>query len=104
MTVRDVAQGLAAARGGEHEVQGLGRGDEDVRRRPDEGLPVLLGGVAGADGGADRRQVVAELGGEGAQLLEGGIEVALNVVAEGLEGGDVDDLGLVEQGAGPRLA
>ena len=36
MTVRTCAQGLAAALGGEHEVERLGRRDQDVRRRLDE--------------------------------------------------------------------
>ena len=49
MTVCDVAQDLAAALGGEHEVERLGRGDQDVRRVLDDGLALGLGRVAGAE-------------------------------------------------------
>jgi hypothetical protein len=67
-------------------------------------LTVGLGRVAGAEGGPDLRQVVAEFSrdlGDGGQGL---FEVALDVVGEGLEGGDVDDLDPVFEGAGFGLA
>ena len=86
---------------GDHEVERLGRGDEDVRRAAHDRLPLGLRRVAAADGGADDGQVVAHLGGDGADLLQRLLEVAVDVVAERLEGRDVDDLGRVLQR--PRL-
>ncbi len=135
----DVAQGLAGAGGGEHEVERLRRRDHDVRRRLDVGLAVLLRRVAGAQAdpnlgppphhattgnrelgtwnktgrgdlsplppllarrGGVQLGEVAKFGGDLGELLQGGFEVALDVVAERLEGRDVDDTGLVGEVAG----
>ena len=49
----DAAQGFARPLGGEHQVEGLWRGDEDVRRPGDEGAAARGLGVAGADADAD---------------------------------------------------
>ena len=46
-------------------------------------------------GGADAGEGVAELEGDLLDLGERGFEVALDVVAEGLEGRDVDDVDFV---------
>ena len=87
----DAAQVLAAALGSHEEEERLGGGDEDVGRAAHHGLAGGGGRVAGADGAGDGREVVAHLLREGADLVEGLLEVALDVVAEGLKGGDVDD-------------
>ncbi len=96
----DVAQRRAAALGGEHQVERLGRGDQDVGRAFHDRRAVGLRRVAGADGGADLGQVEAELRGDLADLGERRFEVALDVVAERLEGRHVDDLGDGRQRAG----
>ena len=91
----DGAEDLAAAFGGEHEVEGFGGGDEDVRGRLDDRLALGLGRVAGAEGGADAVRRVAEFEGDLLDLGEGVLEVALDVVAEGFQGGDVKDVDFV---------
>ena len=92
----DVAQGLAAAGGGEHEVERLGRRDQDVGRAsarrpggPSDGVSPVRTAVR--IGGRSKPSSLRDLG----DLGEGRFEVALDVVAEGLQGRDVDDLGLV---------
>ena len=82
----DAAQILAASLGGDEEEERLGGGDEDVGGLAHHGLAGGGRRVAGADGAGDGGQVVAHLGGEGADLGEGFLEVALDVVAERLEG------------------
>ena len=52
----DGAQHLAAALGGEQQVQRLRRRDQDVRRRPQHRGALGLRRVAGADGGRDPRR------------------------------------------------
>ena len=71
---------LAGARG-EHQVEGLGGGDEDVRRVSAHRAPLGLGGVAGAQ--ADR-----DVGADPPQRRP---QVALDVVGEGLQRRDVDE-------------
>jgi hypothetical protein len=75
-----VAQELLRA-GGEHEVERLRRGDEYVRGRPEHLRAVALRRVARAQGD---REV-------GADAAQGGAEIALDVVGERLERGDVDE-------------
>ena len=87
----DAAQVLAAALGGHEEEERLGGGDEDVGRAAHHGLAGGGGRVARANRADDGRKVVAHLLRESANLVEGFLEVALDVVAEGFEGGDVDD-------------
>ena len=100
----DGAEGLAAALGGEHQIERFGRGDQDVRGALDDCL--ALGGrcVAGADGGADAGHGRAaegarlcSLAGEFGDLAQGFFEVALDVVGERFERGDVEHARLVGQ-------
>jgi hypothetical protein len=86
------AQLLAALRGCQQQVQRFGRRDEDVWRIADEGLPLGLRRIAGANGGADRQLAQPRLGCEGGDLGQGNLQVALDVVAQRLEGRDVNDL------------
>ena len=65
---------------GEHEVQRLGRGDEDVGSLAEHGRPLLLRRVAGAHRDVD----------VGADTAQRRPQVALHVVAERLERRDVD--------------
>ena len=69
----------------EHQVERLGRGDQDVRRLAQHRLALLLGRVAGADGD----------GHVAADALERRAQVLLDVVRERLQRRDVDQ---------PRLA
>ena len=80
MTHSRAGEELARLRG-EHEVEGLGRGDEDVGRRAQHLAPLALRRVAGA-----HRH--AHVGADAAQRR---LEVALDVVAERLERRDVDE-------------
>ena len=100
----DVAEVLAGLACGEEDVEGFGGGDENVGRAL-EHLGALAGeGVSGADAGADLGAEIAAGGGELLDFSEGAVEVLLDVVGEGLEGGDVEDLRLGGEGAGDGLA
>ena len=89
----DPGEDLAHLRG-DHQVQRLGRGDQDVRRRAAHRLALLLRGVA-------RPQPDRDLG---ADPLQRRPEVALDVVGEGLERRDVDDLGARAELLGRRAS
>ena len=65
---------------GEHQVQRLRSGDEDVRRSAQHGRALALRGVAGANGDA---QV-------GSHAPQGSAQVALDVIGQGLERRYVD--------------
>ena len=97
-------QVLAAALRRDQQVERLGRGDQDVRRLAHHRLPLALRRVSAAHRRADRRGLEAEFRGDRADLLERGLEVALDVVAERLERRDVDDLRHVLERARLRLA
>ena len=85
----DAAEDLAGlAR--EEEIQALGRGDEDVRRVADEVTPLIRGRVAGPAGDRDPRRLHAEPLRSERDPRKGGPEVALHVVGERLERGDVE--------------
>ena len=75
----DRAQRLAGLRG-QHQEEGLGRRDQDVRRLLLEVAPLLLRRVAGAD--AD-----AQIGLDAGQRPT---EIAFHVVVERLQRGDVE--------------
>ncbi len=75
----------------EHQVEGFGRGDQDVRRASDEALALGGGGVAGADGDGERFEGRAQHLGSRQDLGERTLEVAGDVVVEGLERGDIQD-------------
>ena len=100
----DAAQVLAAALGGDEEEERLGGGDEDVGGLAHHALAGGGGRVAGANRAGDGRQVVAHLCRERAYLGERLLEVALDIVAERLEGRDVDDAGGLFEVAGLGLA
>jgi hypothetical protein len=91
------AEEPAAVVGGQQDVEGLGRGDQDVGRALDHRGAFRGRGVAGSDCNADLGQLEALGGGELANLAERFLEVLLDVVAERLEGRDVDHRGLVGQ-------
>ncbi len=76
----DAAQALAGRRG-EHQVERLGRRDQDVRRRLHELAAVLRRRVPGADADPEAR----------AQTRERAAKVALDVVVERLQRRDVED-------------
>ena len=76
-------------RRGEHEVQALRRGDEEVRRTPDQGLAILRAGVAGAHGHHRFDERLAEsLCGE-FDAHQRGAQVLLDIEGEGTQRRDV---------------
>jgi len=83
--VGDRGQHLADGRR-EHEVERLGGGDEDVGRVAGDVTAVGLGGVACAGGHRDRRWGQAPPCRLHGDAGEGGPQVALDVIGEGLEG------------------
>ncbi len=100
----DAAEMLARFAGGEEDVEGLGGGDEDVRRVTEHGGTLFGEGVAGADGGADLGTEIAALHCELLDFGEGGVEIFLHVVGEGFERADIDDLSAGRELAGERRA
>jgi hypothetical protein len=93
----DPAEDLARLRA-DHQIQRLRRGDQDVRRLPAHRPALGLGRVARAQGDRDRR----------ADPLQRSAQVALDVIGQSLERGDVDDpharaeqLGLARQAVDP---
>ena len=86
------AEALAPAPGSEQDVERLRRGDEDVGRALGHALPLGSGGVASAHGGADFGQGRALARRQRGYLLQGGCQVLLDVVGEGLQRGDVHHL------------
>ena len=88
-----------AALGRQQDIERLRRGDQDVRRIPPHGFPVLRWGVPRPDGNPDLGQGGSPLfrqPADGSQRLP---QVLLDVVGKGLQGGNVDDRGLVPQAA-----
>ena len=99
------AQRLAALPRRDHQVERLRRGDQQVGRTPEHRDAGRGCGVAGADLGADLRQLDVELPSHRADFGEGNLEIVVDVVGQGLERGDVDDPGLVGELALPlRIA
>jgi hypothetical protein len=76
----DVGEDVPRLRG-QHQVQRLGRGDEDVGRAPQHRLPLALRRVAGAERDAE----------VGTDPGERRPEVPLDVVGERLQRRDVDE-------------
>ena len=74
----------------EHQVQALGRRDEDVGRRPQHAPALVRRRVARAHGDAGRGEVDARGGRRRPDAREGRAQVALDVVVERLEGRDVE--------------
>ena len=83
---------------GEHEIEGLGRGDEHVRWGAQQFRPFGLRGVATADTHGDRGDVGA--GGRCGACDPGqrDAQVALHIHTEGLERGDIEDTGPLARG------
>ena len=80
----NAGEGVAGG-AGEHEVEGLGGGDEDVGRVADELAALARGGVAAAYAHGDGRLasvVAAQAGNSGERCPQ----VAFDVGSEGLEG------------------
>jgi hypothetical protein len=99
-----VAQAAAARLGGEQDEERLGGGDQDVGRLADRVPPLLHCGVAGAHGRTQRQGEVAVFLGGGEDLRQRVLEVALDVVGQRLQRGDVEDVGVVLELAGYGLA
>jgi len=93
----DRLERVPGALGGEVQVERLGGGDEDVRRPLHHRR--ALGGrrVAGAHHDADVGELKAAVLSPDAELGERLEEVLLDVVAQGLQGRDVEDPGLVAE-------
>ena len=95
MTVRVVASIERPADRAEQHVQRFRRRDDDVRRGAAHALALARRGIPGSNPGSDIHIGQALLPQRCANAGERSFQVALNVVGQGLERGDVDDLGLV---------
>ncbi len=90
------AQGVARPRG-QQQVEGLRGGDEDVRRPADEALPLGGGRIAGSQADFEVGQRLFQTAGGGGDAREGDLQVAVDVVVEGLQGRDVQHLHTARQ-------
>ncbi len=88
--MRDHAEGLSCP-AGEHQVERLRRRDEDIRRLADHPGPLLARRVATADGDAQRGQGRPHLLRPGQDSFERELEVAPDVLIQGLERRNVED-------------
>ena len=77
-----VAQQFATLLRRQQDVERLGRGDQDVRRRLQHPLPVGSRRVAGTHEGPNLRHQKAAFPGELGDLRQRALEVLLDVVAE----------------------
>ena len=99
-----IAQDGAALLRRQQNVERLGRGDENVRRPLQHQAPVFHQRVARANRGANLRHQQAAIGRHLQNFPERHFEIFLNVVAEGLEGRNVENFGAVAQLASQRFA
>jgi len=86
------AQDRAALFGRDHQVERLGRGDQDVGWAAQHGRTLRGRRVAAAQCDPQLRRVPTLLPRDGANLRQGPFEVDVDVRRQSLEGGDVDDL------------
>ena len=89
-TVRTVRNMLPRPRTGQHQVQGLGRGDQHVGRSGGHGATLLGRRIPGAHRDADLRQGHPGRIGQVADPRERHAQVAVDVVVERLQRRDVD--------------
>ena len=87
-----VRQDAPAARTREQQVQAFGRRHQDVGRMLRHGRPFARGRVARADRHADGDVGPAALLEDSLDALQRDLQVGVDVVAEGLQGRNVDDL------------
>ena len=85
------SRSVSRAPGREHEVERLGRGDEDVGRVAAEGGALLRRRVTGADADGRRVQRLAPALGRGPDPRDRRAEVLLHVDREGLDRREVED-------------
>ena len=100
----DTGEVLAWLFSSEQDVERLWRCDEDVRRSLEHRGALFGERIAGANAGADLRAEVATCLRKELDLSKRSVEVLLDVVGEGFEGRDVDDVrarfkGSFERGA-----
>src|SRR5579862_1646139 len=96
----DGREDATAPRGGQQDVERFRRGDEDLWSVADHPLARRWRRVAGPDGDADFREMLLRGMKSFAQLAERAEEVALDIVAEGFERRDVENV----DGVGERRA
>ena len=86
----DAAQDFAGVRGEDQEER-LGSGDEDVGRIPSHLLAFVLRRIARPHGHAGDAEGIASFLRQRADAREGFLQVALDILREGLDRGDVED-------------
>src|SRR5262249_49408596 len=100
----DIVEDAAAFFCGQQDVERLWRGDQDVRRMLQHGTPLGGEAVAGAHSAADFGHQEAAFSGELEDFAQRAFQVFLDVVAECLERGYVDDFDAIFQLSGKRFA
>ena len=99
----DVAHGLQhlpAGTAGEQDIEGFRGGDQDMGRYPPHALALRLGGIAGPHQGADIHFRQSLRLHNVPDALQRPLQVLLNVVGQGLQWGDIQDIRFIGQPAG----
>ena len=87
--VGDAAERIAGA-GGQEEMEGFGRRDEDVRRPANQPLPFGGGSIPGAHGRLQDGQRLAHVLGHLGNTLQRDLQVAVDVIVQRLQGRDIE--------------
>ncbi len=98
--VRDPSEGLSRP-AGEHQVEGFGGGDQDVRGLPHHPGPLLAGRIAAADGDAQGGQGSPHCLRSGQDSFEGELQVAPDVLVQCLERRDIENSDAFDFSRGP---
>ncbi len=97
-----IAQDLPRLRG-QHQVQRLGRGDQDVRRAPHQACAVTAAGIAGTHGHGQGNRRIPTFAAPRTDALQGHLQVALHVAAQRLDRRQVQHA-RARHGLGGRVA
>ncbi len=100
----NVAQDCTALVGSEQDVERLRRGHQNVGRPLQHRAALGHERVAGADRSPNLRHEQPALARHGENFTQRGFQVFLNIVAQGLQRRDVENLGAISQLATQRLA
>ena len=78
--------------GRQQDIERLRRGDENMRRVADHRLPLMGRGIPGTHGDSDAGQENSLRVGQPIDLCQRRLKIFRNVIAQRLQGGDIDDL------------
>ena len=98
------AEHFAAFDAGEKQIQRFRCGDQHMRRPAEHCRPIAIGGVAGADDGANWLRLVTGVEGRLSQFRERHFQIAVDIVRKCPQWRDVNHANAVGEPAFQRLA